>query len=155
LYKEAEHLQQFYQMNLNKKSWSLHLDGNLLSDKEHEVMVLKNEDQAIHLGGLILPYSKAETIDDELQNILTEYSLWSAMKMIVCDTTAVNTGRKSVIVVRLQNQFLHYGYQKPVHIGCQHHTLDRVLKHVTDHLFGDTSQSPNLNYPFVIHFIDN
>jgi hypothetical protein len=77
LYEEAEHLKQFYEMSLNNEIWSLHLDG------KHEEVLLKNEDKESHLGGLILPDSKAETIADRLQNILTEYSLWSAMKMIV------------------------------------------------------------------------
>ena len=74
--------------------------------------------------------------------------------MIVCDTTAVNTGSKNGVVVRLQGKFQDLGIET-VYIGCQHHILDRVLKHVFDQLFGESSASPDINYPFVTNILQN
>ena len=52
-------------------------------------------------------------------------------------------------VTLLQNHFEHIGQEKPVFIGCQHHILDTILKHVLNDHFGGTPTSPNLSYPFI------
>ena len=57
--------------------------------------------------------------------------------------------------MRLQGKFQDLGIDKPVYIGCQHHILDRVLKHVFDQLFGESSASPDINYPFVTNILQN
>ena len=57
--------------------------------------------------------------------------------------------------MRLQRRFQDHGIDKPVYIGCQHHILDRLLKHVLDHLFGESSTSPDIDYPFVTNILRN
>ena len=71
--------------------------------------------------------------------------------MIVSDTTAANTGKGLGAVTLLQNHFEHtsIGQEKPVFIGCQHHILDTILKHVLNDHFGGTPTSPNLRYLFI------
>jgi hypothetical protein len=69
--------------------------------------------------------------------------------MIVCDTTSVNTGRKGGVVVRLQNEFLKKSLPKPQFIGCQHHILDLILRHLLDFCTPTPSQKPEINYPYV------
>ena len=64
-------------------------------------MVLKNEVKEVRLAVLALPNGKSATITAAIHNILDEYSLWSAIKMIGSDTTNVNTGSKSGVVVIL------------------------------------------------------
>ena len=48
--------------------------------------------------------------------------------MIICDTTAVNTGRLNGVVVKLQNAVISKGFDLPQYISYQHHILDRILK---------------------------
>ena len=41
------------------------------------------------------------------------------------------------------------GLPKPQCIGCQHHILDRLLKHIIDFYVDGKSMKPTLNYEFV------
>ena len=52
--------------------------------------------------------------------------------MIVADTTSVNIGRKSGVVVQLQKMVLEKTGCKPKFVSCQHHVLDRILRLVMD-----------------------
>ncbi|ESN93381.1 hypothetical protein HELRODRAFT_180908 [Helobdella robusta] len=133
----------------NNSSWCLHFDGKIIKKKEHQVVLLRNEVKEVRLAVLVLPDGKATTIASAIQKTLDDYNLWAAIKMIVSDTTNVNTESKSGVVVRLQKLFVQHGESAPVFIGCQHHILDRVLRHVCDALLGDSTESPNMNYPFV------
>ena len=69
--------------------------------------------------------------------------------MIVCDTTAVNTGRRNGIIARLHKEFERKGLSRPQYVGCQHHVLDLVLRHLLDFYGPTSSQKPNINYDFV------
>lgn len=155
VYKEAQKLEQSYMKDLKNENWSLHFDGKLINKVEHQVVVLKNEKKEIRLAVLVLPDAKSQTIAHAIEVTLDKFNLWQAIKMIVCDTTAANTGRRNGVVVRLQRKFQDHGFDKPVYIGCQHHILDRVLKHVFDQLFGESSTSPDINYPFVTNILQN
>src|SRR6201990_1343247 len=44
---------------------------------------------------------------------------------------------------------LQMGLNMPQYIGCQHHILDRILKHVLDFYLNKHITSPNLNYKFI------
>jgi hypothetical protein len=136
VFREARKLKEEYVRNLKSEDWSLHFDGKSLKNLEHQVVVLKNEEKEIRLAALVLPDGKAQTIANGIQSILTEYNLWPAIKMIVSDTTAVNTGKKGGVIVKLQCLFEKRGLLKPTYIGCQHHILDRVLRHVFDSTVG-------------------
>ncbi|ESN99966.1 hypothetical protein HELRODRAFT_176266 [Helobdella robusta] len=126
--------------------------SNDSSDKE-DSQSSSDDSEATHAVSLVqsgkLSVRKATTIASAIQKTLDDYNLWAAIKMIVSDTTNVNTGSKSGVVVRLQKLFVQHGESAPVFIGCQHHILDRVLRHVCDALLGDSTESPNMNYPFV------
>src|ERR1043165_6511867 len=41
------------------------------------------------------------------------------------------------------------GFDQPQYIGCQHHILDRIVKHVLDFFKPISSTKPILNYEFV------
>lgn len=155
VYKEAMNLEKTYIDNLKNELWCLHFDGKLIANVEHQVVVLKNAENEIKLAVLALSDAKSATIADAIINTLDKFHLWNSIKMIVCDTTAVNTGRHNGVIVRLQRKFEDHNYNKPVYIGCQHHILDRVLKHVFGQLFGESSVSPDITYPFVYNVINN
>ena len=69
--------------------------------------------------------------------------------MIVTDTTAVNTGRKNGVVVILQRQQKLLNLPVAQNIGCQHHVLDCILKHVMDETLEGATRSPDIAYNFV------
>ena len=69
--------------------------------------------------------------------------------MIIADTTSVNTGRKTGVVVRLQKRFIEKTAIKPKFFGCQHHILDRILRLVMDESLEADTTSPIIEYPFV------
>jgi len=75
--------------------------------------------------------------------------------MIVADTTNVNTGKQSGVVVRLQRMFNSRGHQAPQFISCQHHVLDRILRLVMDQELGACTTYPNIEYFFVRNLINN
>ena len=69
--------------------------------------------------------------------------------MIICDTTAVNTGHKTGVVKRLQDVMTSKGYTSPQYIGCQHHVLDIILKHSMNEKLSMETTKPSLNYKFI------
>jgi len=75
--------------------------------------------------------------------------------MIICDTTAVNTGRLNGVVVKIQNEMTRQGLYAAQYIRCHHHILDRILRHVLDYYKPTTSTKPSLNYEFVGDVINN
>ena len=146
--RKGEELKKHFVENLRHENWCLHFDGKTIQ-KEYQVEVLKNENKEIRFAVVELANGKGKTIFDGIKSILDEYKLWSSIKMIVSDTTAVNTGKSLGAVILLQNHFEHIGQKKPVFIGCQHHILDTILKHVLNDHFDGTPTSPNLSYPFI------
>ena len=140
--RKGEELKKHFVENLRHKNWCLHFDGKTIQKKEYQVVVLKNENKEIRLAVVELANEKGKTIFDGIKAILDEYNLWSSIKMIVSDTTAANTGKSLGAVTLLQNHFKHIGQKKPVFIGCQHHILDTILKHVLNDHFGGTPTSP-------------
>ena len=58
--------------------------------------------------------------------------------MVVADTTSVNTGAKNGIVPKTMLHFDKLHIERPKFISCQHHILDRILKHVMDQYLGST-----------------
>jgi hypothetical protein len=139
VFKEASKLKKEMMKNLNTEQWSLHFDGKRLNENEYQVVVLKNERMEVKLAALCLKDGKAETITDGISTVLEEYNLWSAVKMIVADTTSVNTGKKNGVVVRLKRIFSAKGFDKPLFISCQHHVLDRILRVVMDEEIGGST----------------
>ena len=87
--------------------------------------------------------------------IWDEFEAWGNLKMIICDTTAVNTGQLNEVVVKIQNEMPRWGLHAAQYIGCHHHILDRILRHVLDYYNPTTSTKPSLNNEFVDDVINN
>ena len=66
---------------------------------------------------LKLKDGKAQTIAEVLQDVLEEFNLWGSIVIIVADTTSMNTGKKTGVVVRLQQMFEEKGHPKPKFIS--------------------------------------
>lgn len=147
--KDAEKIKNRLKVVITKEEFCLHFDGKRIGNKEYQVVCLKNSSRVIHLGALACESGSAEDIFIPMQALLDEYNAWRSIKMIISDTTAVNTGRRSGVIVRLQNKFRQKGLVEPQFIGCQHHILDLVLRHVMDFLFPTKLQSPSINYQFI------
>ena len=92
--KEASKVKEQLKETLELKNWSLHFDGKHIEESEYQVIVLKNKRTEVKVDALHLKDGNADTISEGIAKVLDEYNLWTT-KMIVADTTSVNTGRKS------------------------------------------------------------
>lgn len=149
LYRRAAEVKQHLVSTLHQEKWSLHFDGKKIHGIEHQAVVLKNEAKEINLTVLQLKDSTAATIAKGLQDVLQEFNLWGSILMIIADTTSVNTGKKSGVVIRLQQMFEKNGSPRPKFISCQHHVLDRILRVVMDDELHGSTKSPDIEYFFV------
>ncbi|ELU01839.1 hypothetical protein CAPTEDRAFT_196595 [Capitella teleta] len=122
------------------------LHGKQLKDREYQAVVLKNSDSEIKLD---LDDGKAETITESNSSVIDECNPWGSIKMIISDTTSVDTGNKAGVGVRQQKIFAIRDYQKTQFIGCQPNVLDRILRCVMDKELGSNTKSPNIDYFFV------
>ena len=140
---------------LHLEKWSIHFDGKHIDGFEYQAVVFKNEAKEIKLSALKLKDGKAQTITERLQDVLEEFNLWGSIVMIVVDTTSVNTGKKTGVVVWLLQMFDDKGHPKPKFISCQHHVLDHVLHVVMDDELHGSTKSPNIEYFFVQDLMSN
>lgn len=153
--KSAERQEIFYLETLQNELWCIHFDGKKIDDKEIQVIVLKNECKEIKLAVLVLDNGKALTLFNGIKEVLNKFNLWNSIKMIICDTTSVNTGKKNGVVTLLQNHCASMGLVPPQYIGCQHHILDLILRHIMDDCLEGKASSPNICYDFVHELINN
>src|SRR5215469_3900923 len=141
------------------EDYCLYFDGKRLSqgkhDREYQVLCLQNSKRELKLGVVRCESGSAENIFNGIVSIIDKYQAWSSIKMIVCDTTPDNTGHKRGVVFRIQQKMLEMGLNIPQYIGCQHHILDRILKHVLDFYLDKYTQGPNLNYNFIDEVTEN
>lgn len=82
----------------------MHADGKHFESFEYQAVVLQNESKEIKLAALKLKDGKSQTIAGGIQNVLDEFNMCVSIVMIVGDTTIVNTGKTTEVVVRLHNQ---------------------------------------------------
>lgn len=155
IYTRAAQVKKHLVNTLHLEKWSIHFDGKHIEGFEYQAVVLKNETKEIKLTALKLKDGKAPTIAEGLQDVLEEFNLWGSIVMIVADTTNVNTGKKTGVVVRLQQMFEEKGHPKPKFISCQHHVLDRILRVVMDDELHGSTKSPNIGYFFVQDLMNN
>ena len=139
----------------NEKDFCLHFDGKRMDKHEYQVVILKSSLRELKLGTLKCKSGSSLDIFHALESLITEFDAWKNIKMIVCDTTPVNTGRLNGVVRKLKNEFAKRGFEQPQYVGCQHHILDRILKHVLDFFIPTPSTKPNLNYEFVDEVINH
>ncbi|QQP49929.1 Uncharacterized protein FKW44_010757, partial [Caligus rogercresseyi] len=149
LYRRAAEVKQHLVSTLHQEKWSLHFDGKKINGIEHQTVVLKNEAKEIKLTVLQLKDGTAATIAKGLQDVLQEFNLLGSILMIIADTTSVNTGKKSGVVIQLQQMFEKNGSPRPKFISCQHHVLDRILRIVMDDEYHDSTKSPDIEYFFL------
>lgn len=153
VYREADLMIQQMRMKLKERDWCLHFDGKNVNKRERQVVLLSSPETVIHLKVLTLNDGTSNTIAKGILQVLQEYDLLQSecIKMIVSDTCNGNTGRKNGVVVQLQRHFIH-----PVqYVGCQHHVLDLILKHVIEQFFAENARSPNIEYYFVMEVTKN
>ena len=93
---------------LKEENWALHFDGKKVNGKELQVVLIKNTEKEVRLGVQTLENSRAQTIAMGIKDILDYFELWASIKMIVTDTTAVNTGRKNGVAVILYSVSRNY-----------------------------------------------
>ena len=65
---------------------------------------------------------KVEIIFNKIKTVLQDQS--HTPKLVVCDTEPTNTGRKSGVIVQLQNLFSNMTFEP-----CRINILDLILKH--------------------------
>ena len=99
-----------------EKNYCLHFDGKKLSNSEYQVVCLQSQSREIKLGILKCSSGSAQHIYNQLEQILDEHIAWSCIKTIICDTTAVNTGRVNGVVVKLQKKMAEMGLERPQYI---------------------------------------
>lgn len=138
-----------------EKDYCLHFDGKRLVKQEYQVLCLKSAARDIRLGVVRCKSGSSKDIYDALEKVIDEYDAWSSIKMIICDTTSVNTGRLNGVVARIQRAMTGKGLDMPQYIGCQHHILDRILKHILDFYVSEKTTKPSLNYKFVDELLEN
>lgn len=132
-----------------EKNYSLHFDGARMDDHEYQVVCMQSYERQIKLGIIRCASGSSLHIYEGIKGLLDEYVAWSSIKMIICDTTPVNTGRLNGVVVQIQKEMAKKGFLVPQYIGCQHHILDRLLKHVFDYFIENKPRKPSFNYAFI------
>lgn len=132
-----------------ERNFCMHFDGKIIQGQHYHVICLTSPNITLNLGVVLSQSGRAEDIYNEIKNVIDNYNSWRSIKMIVCDTTPVNSGPKNGIVARLQREFQVKDLGSPQYIGCQHHILDLIIRHVLDFCFPHTSTNPNIDYVFV------
>ena len=77
---------------IKNNMYSLHFDGKRINQAEYQVVCLQSSDHEIKLGAL-----------------KCEFNAFPNIKMIMTDSTALNTGSKNGVVVKLKELFLSFG----------------------------------------------
>lgn len=113
---------------LVEEEFCLHFDGKRIKNKEYQAVCLRNPKRTAQFGVLVCDSGTAKDIFIPFHSFLDECSAWSSIKMIISDTTAVNTGSKNGVVGKLQTKFRQLGLDASQLVGCHHHILDLVLR---------------------------
>ena len=153
--RDAEQVKNRLMELISEEKFSLHFDGKKIDKTKYQAVCLKNDKRTLKLGILVCDSGSSANIYKALQDLLDDYNAWNSIQMIISDITAVNTGGKNGVVAKLQKTFRDKGFDEPQYIGCQHHILDLVLRHVLDFFFPIQSQSPNINYKFIDEIMEH
>ena len=98
---KSETIKQKLKTIIQNRFWALHFDGKRVNGTEYQVVVLKNSEQELRISALTLPDGKSLTIFNALVDVLNEYNAWNQIKVIITDSTNVNTGNKNGVVTLL------------------------------------------------------
>ena len=77
---------------------------------EYQVVILQNEKRKINLELLNVKVENPMIFLKLFKKLLNDFDAWKCISMIICDTTAVNTGRLNGIVVKIQNEMETRGF---------------------------------------------
>ena len=136
-----------------EKDFCLHFDGAKLAKKvktDYQVVCLSSSTRnLIRLGILTCVSGSSKNIFEKIKHLLDEYNAWSCIKMVITDSTAVNTGIHQGLVIRLKNEMTAMGLPEPQFIACQHHVLDLTLRHVLDDVMQMPTTKPQIDLPFI------
>ena len=124
---------------------ALHFDGKHINGCKHQVVLVKNKEMEFKLAALVLKSGKAKDIFERIKIVLDDFQIWSNVKLIIAGTKNTNTGYKNVVVSLLQKACINLGFQPPQFIGCHHHVLDLLLKHVTNSVLTENAKFPTTN----------
>ena len=91
----------------------LHFDGKQIKGKEFQVVCLTNDSRSLLLGILTCVSGSATNIFGPLAKLLDDYDAWNSIRLIITDTTNVNTGRAGGVVAKLNEQFASKGLTVP------------------------------------------
>ena len=153
---EAQKMEKHMINHLKNDDWVLHFDGKRISGIEYQVLILKNAEKEVKLAILKLGDGKANSIYSGIAEVLDKFQLWSSIKVIISDTTSVNTGSKNGVVSQLQREFERKNLEPVQLIGCQHHVLDTILKHSMNEILDEgKSSSPEIYYKFIVNLQKN
>ncbi|KAG0726095.1 hypothetical protein GWK47_037289 [Chionoecetes opilio] len=88
-----------------------------------------------------LSEGKAEPVSVVIREVLTEWNLKDRIVVVYFDTTAVNTGGKSGVCLRLEMML-----DKPLlYFACRHHVLEILLDMVFSSPFQEQSKGPEVS----------
>ena len=142
----AEKIDKIKTNYLSNKTWALHWDSKVLKslthvgDKEERIAVLlksgKNEFllQIIKLDGKADASNETNAILSVLQSYEVDYEDITAL---VFDTTSLNTGTKTGIVVQLEQKM----NKKLIQLPCRHHYIELIASVCCSVVYSSTSSA--------------
>ena len=107
--------------------YCLHFDGKKVQGEEYQVVVLRNPSNEIKLGILRCETGSSKHIYKELRQLINDYNAWTNICMIICDTTAVNTGRLQGVVKLIQDDFMK-NEESIIDIPMSKEIVERAVK---------------------------
>ena len=107
-----------------KHQFSLHFELIIIGSQ--------NEDKTVKLTCKFCKKGSAAEIYEQITIVLDEFNSWNKIRMIICDTTAVNSGQKSSVVMILQEEFKKRNLSLPQYIGWQYHIFDQIQQFFND-----------------------
>ena len=118
-------------------------------------MCLRNNKRTLQFGILACGSGTSTHIYRSLHDLLDAYNACNSIQVIITDTTAVNTGCKNGVIARLQRKFREKRLEELQYIGCQHHILDLILRHLLNFNFQTQSRPPSIEYEFVEEILEH
>ena len=119
---------------------------NFLEQKSKaEKSVKRKSPKKLDASALRLKNGKAKTkakVAAGIAKVLDKQNLWNSIKMMIADTTSVNTGKKNGVVAQLHRMFSEEDFNKTRFIY-------RILRVVMDKKPAGSTKSPNIEYPIV------
>ena len=110
--RESEKIKKKIKENISSEEFCLHFDEKRINGEEFQAVCLTNERRSLFIGVLTCESGSANDIRKPLEMLLDEYDAWGSIKMIISDTTRVNTGCLSGVVAQLNQCFANKGFTR-------------------------------------------